>query len=56
MSAKGKDALPTIRVLAAAKARDAKPTRPTFETKPEPQKTGDAKTTTDSAPAVQESM
>ncbi len=56
MSAKGKDALPTIRVLAAAKARDAKPTRPTFETKPEPQKTGDAKTTTDAAPAVQESM
>ena len=42
MSAKGKDALPTIRVLAAAKARDAKPIRPTFETKPEPVKTGDA--------------
>lgn len=42
MSAKGKDALPTIRVIAAAKARDAKPGRETFPTPPEKQKTGDA--------------
>lgn len=43
MSARGKDALPTIRVLAvAAKARDAKPPAPRFNTPPEPQKTGDA--------------
>ena len=57
MSARGKDALPTIRVLAAAaKARDAKPPAPRFNTPPEPVKTGDAKTTTDAAPAVQESM
>lgn len=43
MSAKGKDALPTIRVLAvAAKARDAKPPAPRFNTPPEQQKTGDA--------------
>jgi len=57
MSAKGKDALPTIRALAErVKARDAKPPRPTFETKPEPVKTGDAKPTTDAAPAVQERM
>jgi hypothetical protein len=43
MSAKGKDALPTIRVLAAAaKARDAKPPAPRFNTPPEPVKTGDA--------------
>ena len=56
MSTKGKDALPTIRVLAAAKARDAKPPAPRFNTPPEQQKTGDAKTTTDAAPAVQESM
>jgi len=42
MSAKGKDALPTIRVLAAAKSRDAKPPAPKFNTPPEQQKTGDA--------------
>lgn len=42
MSAKGKDALPTIRVIAAAKARDAKPPAPKFNTPPEQQKTGDA--------------
>ena len=43
MTVKGKDALPTIKALAErGKARDVKPTRPTFETKPEPQKTGDA--------------
>jgi hypothetical protein len=56
MSAKGKDALPTIRVLAAAMARDAKPPAPKFNTPPEPVKTGDAKPTTDAAPAVQERM
>mgnify|MGYP003498523423 CR=1 FL=1 len=43
MSAKGKDALPTIRALAErAKARDAKPPAPKFNTPPEPVKTGDA--------------
>ena len=43
MSAKGKDALPTIRVLAErGKARDAKPPAPRFNTPPEPVKTGDA--------------
>jgi hypothetical protein len=45
IAVKGKDSLPMIRVLAAsAKARDAKPGRHTFETKPEPVKTGDAAT------------
>ena len=53
---KGKDALPMIRALAErAKARDAKPA-PRFNTPPEPVKTGDAKPTTDAAPAVQERM
>ena len=43
MSAKGKDALPTIKALAErGKARDAKPPAPRFNTPPEPQKTGDA--------------
>jgi hypothetical protein len=57
VTVKGKDALPMIRALAErVKARDAKPPRPTFETKPEPVKTGDAKPTTDAAPAVQERM
>jgi hypothetical protein len=54
---KGKDALPMIRALAErAKARDAKPPAPRFNTPPEPVKTGDATPTTDAAPAVQESM
>ena len=40
---KGKDALPMIRALAErAKARDAKPPAPKFNTPPEPVKTGDA--------------
>lgn len=60
MPAKGKDALPTIRALAERfKSRDAKPPappRPTFTTPPAPMKTGDANSTTDAAPAVQESM
>ncbi len=45
MTVKGKDALPTVKALAErVKARDAKPGRPTFETPPENQKTGDAAT------------
>ena len=49
MSAKGKDALSTIRVLAAAKARDAKPGRQTFDTPPAKSdpKTTDANPNTD---------
>ena len=41
--AKARDALRAVRRLAvAAKARDAKPGRPTFELTPEPVKAGDA--------------
>ena len=57
MSAKGKDALPTIRALAErVKARDAKPPAPRFNTPPEQQKTGDATPTTDAARSALEIM
>ena len=48
MTVRGKDALPTVRAIAAAaKTRDAKPPAPKFNTPPEQQKTGDANPNTD---------
>ena len=54
---KGKDALPMIRALAErAKARDARPPAPKFNTPPEPDKAGDAAPTTVAAKGAMQIM